>query len=113
MKYFKANEFNCQETGENEMSPAFLAKLDLLREACGFPFTITSGYRSTSHSVEARKKNKGTHTQGIAADILVQGGSQRHRVIQEALALGFTGIGVASSFVHVDTRETTPVVWVY
>jgi len=27
--------------------------------------------------------------------------------------LGFTGIGVAKTFVHVDTRATTPAVWSY
>ena len=27
--------------------------------------------------------------------------------------LGFTGIGVAKSFVHVDTRDDTPVMWTY
>jgi len=27
--------------------------------------------------------------------------------------LGFTGIGVAAGFVHVDTREGDPVMWTY
>ena len=27
--------------------------------------------------------------------------------------MGFNGIGVAKSFVHVDTRESSPVVWSY
>ena len=37
-KYFKIEDFNCQETGKNEMSEAFIHRLDELREVCGFPF---------------------------------------------------------------------------
>lgn len=112
-KYFRIEEFNCQETGENEMSEEFIHKLDELRKACGFPFRITSGYRSPSHSIEARKATPGTHAQGIACDIYVSGGSQRHTIIKEAMRLGFTGIGVAKTFIHVDIRKTTPVAWQY
>ena len=112
-KYFSIEEFNCQQTGENEMVEEFIHKLDELREACGFPFKITSGYRSPSHSIEARKAKPGTHAQGIACDIAVSGGAQRHTIIKEAMRLGFTGIGVAKTFVHVDIRDTTAVAWQY
>jgi uncharacterized protein YcbK (DUF882 family) len=113
LKYFKVEDFNCQETGENEMCPDFLQKLDALREVCGFPFIITSGYRSPNHSIEAKKSKPGTHSQGIAADIKVVGGAQRMAIIRNASIMGFNGIGVAKGFVHVDTRETTPVAWKY
>jgi len=113
LKYFKVEDFNCQETSENEMCPDFLQKLDALREVCGFPFIVTSGYRSPSHSIEAAKAKPGTHAQGIAADIRVTGGAQRMSIIRNASIMGFNGIGVAKGFVHVDTRETTPVAWKY
>ncbi len=112
-KYFKLSDFNCQETGENEMDIEFIRKLDQLRENCGFPFIITSGYRSPNHSIEAAKAKPGTHAQGIAADIKVTGGAQRMAIIRNASIMGFNGIGVAKGFVHVDTRETTPVAWKY
>ena len=63
MRYFKLSDFDCQETGNNEMSEEFLEKLDDLRHECGFPFIITSGYRDPSHSIEARKAKAGTHAQ--------------------------------------------------
>ena len=113
MNYFSREEFDCQETGENEMSIEFLNMLDILRENCDFPFVITSGYRSPNHSIEAKKEKVGTHAQGIAADIKVSGGAERMIIIREALKLGFTGIGVAKTFIHVDTRKTTPVIWIY
>ena len=111
--YFKRSEFDCQCTGNNEMKDEFIEKLDKLRHACGFPFNITSGYRDPSHPIEARKAKAGTHAQGIACDIAVAGGAERYIIVREALKLGFTGIGVAKTFIHVDIRETTPVMWEY
>jgi uncharacterized protein YcbK (DUF882 family) len=112
-RYFRKEEFNCQCTGNNEMKDEFIHKLDELRKACGFPFVISSGYRDPSHPIEARKSKAGTHAQGIAADIAVSGGAERYKIVSEAMRLGFTGIGVAKTFIHVDIRETTPVVWEY
>ena len=113
MKHFSISEFDCQHTGENRMEQDFLSKLDSLREACGFPFVITSGYRSPDHPLEAVKEIPGTHAQGIAADIKITNSAQRYTIIREALAHGFTGLGVAGDFIHVDTRGTVPVIWTY
>ncbi len=95
------------------MLPEFLNILDDLRDLCAFPFVITSGYRSPQHSIEAAKAVPGTHSQGIAADIKVSSGAQKHTLVRHAMALGFSGIGVADTFVHVDFRDTTPVMWTY
>jgi zinc D-Ala-D-Ala carboxypeptidase len=113
MKYFKLSEFDCKETGNNKMQPEFLELIDKLREACGFPFIINSGYRDPTHSIEAKKSKPGTHAQGIAADIRVSNGSQAYVLQKNAYALGFTGIALGNGFVHVDIRKTTPVSWRY
>ena len=113
MQYFNIKEFDCQETGANEMSPFFLEKLDYLRHQCGFPFKITSGYRDPSHSIEAKKNIPGTHARGIAADIRINSGAEGYKIVQEAMRLGFTGVGVAKTFIHVDTRTSMPVMWCY
>lgn len=114
IKNFKKDEFNCKHTGRNEMQQEFMERLDELRDLCGFPFVITSGYRDPSHPDEAKKATKGgTHTLGCAADIRVEGGSQRRDLVAKALKLGFAGIGVAKGFVHVDTRDSMPVMWTY
>lgn len=113
-KYFKREDFDCQETGENRMEDEFIKKLDLLRSDLGWAMVVTSGYRDPSHSAEIVKPNGGGyHTKGIAADIKVVGGKQRYELIQSALALGFTGVGAARSFVHLDTREDTAMLWTY
>lgn len=114
MRYFKLSEFDCKETGENAMCPVFLTAIDELRHRCGFPFVITSGYRSPSHSIEAAKVKPGTHSQGIAADITYSNSAQAFEIVRHAIDLGFTGIGVAKTFIHVDMRrKTAPVLWLY
>ena len=113
-KHFIAEEFNCTHTSANLMDEAFLHKLDELREKCGFPFKITSGYRDASHPSEVIKAapGTGTHCQGIAADIAVSNGVERMNIVHEALKMGFS-VGVARSFIHVDARTNTPVLWTY
>jgi len=113
MRYFNVSDFDCQETGNNEMCQDFLDKLDALRHNTGFPFVITSGYRDPSHSIESRKSKPGTHSQGIAADIRIRNGAEGYKLACEAFKAGFTGIGIAKTFIHVDTRKTTPVIWIY
>jgi|TARA_B100001094_G_scaffold318911_1_gene363038 uncharacterized protein YcbK (DUF882 family) len=113
-RYFKIEDFACSETGENEIRYDFVSALDDLRGVCGFPFIITSGYRSPSHSAESAKARPGQHTLGVAADIKVTGGAQRHAIVSNAIKLGvFKGIGVAKTFIHVDTRDTDPMIWQY
>ena len=113
-KFFRLEEFNCTHTNLNKMDHEFLVKLDELREKVGFPFRITSGYRDATHPAEARKAEPGTgtHCQGIAADIAVSNGFERMNIVHEAIKMGFS-IGVARTFVHVDNRKTTPVMWTY
>ena len=111
-KYFSIEDFDCSETGENEMDVEFIKALDHLRGVCKFPFIITSGFRSKTHSVEARKSSPGTHAQGIAADIKVSGGAQRLAIVKHASAMGMS-VGVAKTFVHVDSRKTAPMCWCY
>ena len=111
-KYFKIEDFDCKETGENEISVDFIHALDQLRAACNFPFIITSGYRSKEHSVEKRKAKAGTHASGIAADIRVSGGAQRLALVKHASAMGMS-VGVAKTFVHVYIRKTPAMCWCY
>ena len=112
-RFFEISEFDCSETGENGMQPKFIHWLDHIRDTCGFPFVINSGYRSPLHSKEIIKAAPGHHTRGIAADIAVSGGAQRYLIVKHAMESGAGGIGVAKSFVHLDVRSGDGVMWVY
>ena len=93
-KYFTLEEFACQQTGECFMKEEFIHALDALRHECGFPFKITSGYRSKTHSLEVKKPGgPGKHTAGIAADIAVSNGAHRFIIVANAIKLGFSGSG--------------------
>jgi len=53
-----------------------------------------------------------TPQQGLEISVKVQGGAQRRLIVKQALSMGMS-VGVAKTFVHVDTRQTTPVLWCY
>ena len=112
-KYFSTDELKCQHCGAEGMDDSFMVKVEALREELRFPFVVTSGYRCKDHPIEAKKEVPGCHAQGIAADIKITNAVFRLKLVTEAIRLGFTGIGVASDFIHIDTRGTTPVMWTY
>lgn len=115
---FSKSEFDCSHTGENDMKPAFMEKLQALRTLYKKPITINSGYRSIDHPLEAKKAIKGTHTKGIAADVSCDG-QDAYEIVHLAMNLGFTGIGVAQKgnmrFIHLDTwgGGPRPNIWSY
>lgn len=98
---FSKAEFDCKHTGENNMQHEFMQKLQRIRQVFGKPLTITSGFRSKRHPIEARKTNSnGEHTQGNCADIACTNSADRYQLIQLALANGITRIGIAKNFLH-------------
>lgn len=120
-KNFSSDEFKCSHCGANEMKPEFMDKLQHLRASFNRPMKITSGYRCPAHPIEAAKSRPGAHASGQAADVAVQG-ADAHRLLQLALDLGFTGIGVqqkgSGRFIHLDTLQNSfdtprPTVWSY
>ena len=60
------------------------------------------------------KAQPGTHAMGRAADILADGRLQ-YRIIALAPGLGFLGIGIAKTFIHLDDWDggPRPNVWLY
>ena len=112
-KYFKASEFICSHTGTEKMDQDFIDKLNKLRDTYNKPITISSGYRDSTHPVEAMKKDPkgGAHVSGKAADILIER-KNAFELLSLALLIGFTGIGVnqkgGARFLHLDTLENSP-----
>ena len=66
-----------------------------------------------AHSIEKAKAKPGTHARGIAADIKINNGNEAYQIIKNAQEMGFNGIGVAKTFIHVDTMDSMPVIWSY
>jgi|TARA_R110002153_G_scaffold48750_2_gene137616 uncharacterized protein YcbK (DUF882 family) len=105
-KYFK----NIEEG----MDINFLAKLDEAREYAGIPFTINSAYRSPKHP-ESIKNPTSSHIKGLAVDISVKDSITRFKVLDALIAVGFTRIGIAGTFIHVDLDfdKSQNVIWTY
>ena len=126
--HFELSEFACRcgECGSDgsEMSPDFVRKLDDLRERCGFPFRVTSGYRCPDYNDRIASTGRdGPHTTGKAVDVQLAGPNV-HRLLQQ-ISLGgwMSGIGLnqrgehSSRFVHMDDLtepdHPRPRVWTY
>jgi len=100
---------------EKNMDEAFLAKLDNARVIADMPFIINSAWRSPKHNKEVGGKPNSSHLKGLAVDIKIENSRQRFIVLQALIAAGFTRIGIAKTFIHVDgDNEKDPrVTWLY
>ncbi|WP_250546800.1 D-Ala-D-Ala carboxypeptidase family metallohydrolase [Stutzerimonas nitrititolerans] len=103
-----------------EMDPAFMDKLQQLRERFGQAMRLSSAYRCPAHPVEAKKAQPGEHCTGKAVDVAIQGAGAL-ALLGLALELGFTRIGVQQKgggrFLHLGTsaggRFPSPAIWSY
>ena len=114
MKHFNESEFN----EFDKMDKALLIMLDNLREVYGYPIKITSSYRSPEHPIEARKTKPGEHAHGAAVDMVCVGGEATFKLVEAAIKVGFTRIGISrkKNFVHVGIGyEGAPpmTIWTY
>jgi len=123
LKYFKLSEFDSPDlegSGSN-MNYTFLEKLDQARGLAEIPFKINSGYRTKEYNEDLIRRNyaasrSSSHLKGLAADISVKDSRQRFIVINSLLLAGFTRIGIADTFIHVDLdieEKTQNVIWTY
>jgi zinc D-Ala-D-Ala carboxypeptidase len=107
-KFFTNTELACPCCQRSELAEDFLLKLEGLCEDLGFPLPVTSGFRCKKHNskIPGAAKNS-QHMQGLAVDISTKAmtAQKRFLFIQKALALGFKGIGVYPSHIHLDERK--------
>jgi len=100
------------------MDSSFMARLDALRERVGHPLIITSAKRCKAHNARVSTVSNGPHPLGVAADISAKSSRERFDIVRAAMEVGFTRIGIAHSFIHVDaaTRATghePNLIWFY
>jgi uncharacterized protein YcbK (DUF882 family) len=97
------------------MSKDLISKLQILRDICGFPFIINSGYRTPAHNKKVGGTKTSSHLKGLAADIHCINSKQRYLIISNALSLGFSRVGIGARFIHldVDTSKQGSLIWLY
>lgn len=120
---FTEKEFSCTATGLCFMRHELIDILQSIRSQTKKPMFISSGYRDSSHPIEAMKDKPGEHATGMAADIICHG-VQALEYLKLAQALGVTRIGlhqkgrVSGRFIHVGvadkyTKDFTSATWTY
>lgn len=121
-QFFRAYEFDSVDApgSGNEIDTGFLKWLTIVRLYVNRPFKITSGYRTKEHNLKLIESGypaspDSSHLKGLACDIWCPDNSFRCEVIRYALKYGINRIGVARSFIHLDTDREKPqnMIWVY
>lgn len=109
IRHFKQSEFDSPDvvgSGVN-MDFEFLVRLDGLRGLMGIPFKINSGFRTLEHNRKIGGATGSPHRKGMAADISTRGWTEqnRWRILEYAKEMGFTGIGISPTYIHLDTMK--------
>jgi len=84
------------------MSLDFMLKLDNARAVIGAPVKITSAFRCPLHNARVGGAPRSFHKYGMAADIKI-GPHDRFKLKAVFEKVGFGGLGLYQSFIHVDT----------
>lgn len=117
-KNFDWSEFEChcecEMPSDVRKNIRFLVRslLQPMRTLLGTPITVVSGYRCRSHNRAVGGATNSRHMEGKAADIKLKGMKpfstyQMLNLVLRNNAWGPGGLGVYSTWVHVDLRETT------
>ena len=113
--HFSARELSCRCggrfcQGEYWHDLVFLDALEALRAEAGRPLVINSGHRCALWNAHVGGAPRSLH-KTLAVDIRLAG-HDRHRLLASAKRLGFTGFGLAHTFLHLD-RRGRPALWYY
>jgi uncharacterized protein YcbK (DUF882 family) len=112
---FNLSEFNKHNFALNETVlrniQALANNLQVLRDEVKKPIKITSGYRSPEHNAKVGGVKSSKHITGEAADFKIAGMTPKEvaAVIEKLIAAGKMeegGIGIYSTWVHYDHRNT-------
>ena len=112
--HFTDKEMDCGCGCEKTVAPELLVQLESLRALIDKPLPVTSGARCITHNQEVGGKQNSWHLKGLAVDIACTESKLRIEIIRNAGKLGFNGIGIAKTFIHLDLRpETESVCFLY
>ncbi len=108
-KNFKSREFDCKCGGychNTKIDSALVEILQKIRDHFGKAVTITSAYRTVAHNKKEKGATYSQHLYGLAADIKIKGVKPKEiAAYAEKLLVHGGGIGVYSTFVHIDVRK--------
>lgn len=105
---FKVKEFACTDGSDPIfIAPKLVEVLQKIRTHFGKPVTINSAYRTPTKNKQVGGATQSQHCYGTAADIVVKGVTPKQvAAYAEKLLPNTGGIGIYSTFTHIDVRET-------
>ena len=103
---FKVSEFACKDGSDTVfISSGLITVLQKIRDYFGKPVIITSAYRNDAYNKKVGGADYSQHKYGKAADFFIIGVSpETIAAYVETIMPNMGGIGIYSSFVHVDVR---------
>lgn len=119
LNHFKKGEKGLYSPDNREtwcyLQPTLMYRLDALRGMIQRPFVINSGYRTRTHNTKVGGESRSQHLYGRAVDVSTAGwsGEDRIKLVVYARRMGFKGIGVGKTYVHLDVRTGNPAAWTY
>ena len=104
---FTVREFACKDGSDSVLISSELVEiLQKIRDHFGKPITINSAYRNKAYNKKIGGATYSQHVYGTAADIVVQGVKPEDVAkYAEYLMPKTGGIGLYSTFIHVDVRS--------
>jgi len=112
--HFSDREMDCHCGCGKTVSPELLVRLEALRGMLDRPLPVNSGARCETYNRQVKGKLNSLHLKGLAVDLACRDGVLRSLIVRAAVALGFNGIGIAETFVHIDLRpESERVLFLY
>lgn len=104
---FKVEEFACSDGSDPIfIAPKLVTILQKIRKHFGKPVIINSAYRTVGKNKAVGGVTRSQHLYGTAADIHIVGVSPKEVAkYAETLLPNTGGIGIYSSFTHIDVRE--------
>lgn len=114
-EFFTYDEVKRVSDDVSRVNPGSLARLDAARKLAGIPFHITSAHRSEATEYRHGRSGTSAHCSGRAFDILCRTSRDRYAIVSAAVKVGFTRIGIAPSFIHLDDSPAhdQSVIWLY
>lgn len=118
-KNFKAREYMCKcGCGIWHVEPLLIEMVQELRDAYGEPLQINSASRCPRHNRSIRGELDSMHLTTErrpcrAVDIHCPNSVMRFKLLRAGLEIGFSGVGIADSYIHLDVRENTKLVFLY
>jgi len=123
IRHFTKEEFACKcGCGISNPKKSFVERLDRAREHAMIPFHVVSGSRCAEHNasrdvggVDSSAHLASEDRESTAVDLGIWDSRTRFDIIDALRSAGFTRLGVAKTFVHVDMdlSKDPRVLWPY